>query len=79
LNLTIQKHIADAKIDLTRGTIICSTVDREKWSSEPQSRGYFPLGIFHENDIPLYYYNLRKNAQDRVNAYFNKIKKLEKI
>jgi putative transposase len=30
----------------------------------------YSLGIFHENDIPLYYYNLRQNAQDRVEEYF---------
>ncbi|MDR3256772.1 MAG: DUF3089 domain-containing protein [Endomicrobium sp.] len=64
------KHVADAKINFARGTIICSTVDREKWSSQPASRAYFPLGVFHENDIPLYYYNLRKNAEDRVAEYF---------
>ncbi|MDR1123567.1 MAG: DUF3089 domain-containing protein [Elusimicrobiota bacterium] len=64
------KHLADARIDKKRGTIICSTADRDKWSSAKESRAYFPLGVFHENDIPLYYYNLRKNAQTRVKQYF---------
>jgi hypothetical protein len=64
------KHLADAKINPARGTIICSTVEREQWSSSPESRAYFPLGVFHENDIPLYYYNLRKNAENRVKRYF---------
>jgi hypothetical protein len=64
------KRLADAKINPSRGTVICSTVEREKWSSAPESRAYFPLGVFHENDIPLYYYDLRKNAENRVKQYF---------
>ena len=71
---TVYKHIADAKIDYSRGTIICSTVDRQRWSSPKKSREYLPLGVLHENDIPLYYYNLRKNAQDRITEYFKSIK-----
>jgi hypothetical protein len=69
------EHIADAKIDYKQGVIICSTVNREEWSSPKSSRSYFPLGIFHENDIPLYYYNLRQNAQDRVEEYFKILKR----
>jgi hypothetical protein len=64
------KHIADARINLSRGTIICSTVKREIWSSELKSRSYLPIGVLHENDILLYYYSLRKNAQDRTDSYF---------
>jgi hypothetical protein len=70
---TVYKHIADAKINHSRGTIICSSVDRKKWSSPKKSRQYLPLGVLHENDIPLYYYNLRKNAQDRTNEYFKSL------
>ncbi|MDR0645867.1 MAG: DUF3089 domain-containing protein [Elusimicrobiota bacterium] len=70
------KRLADAKINPLRGTIVCSTVEREQWSSAPESRAYFPLGVFHENDIPLYYYNLRKNAENRVKQYFKIQKKI---
>jgi hypothetical protein len=67
-----KKHIADAKIDGDKGVIICSTVDSGVWSSAAESRSYFPLGVFHENDIPLYYYNLRQNAKIRIKEYFKK-------
>jgi hypothetical protein len=70
------EHIADAKIDYKKGVIICSTLNRDEWSSPKASRAYFPLGVFHENDIPLYYYNLRQNAQDRVEEYFKIFKTL---
>jgi hypothetical protein len=62
-------HLADARLDKSRGTIICSTVDAEKFSSQGASRGYFPLGVLHENDIPLYYFDLRANAELRVKAF----------
>ena len=58
-------NLADARIDHTTGTLV-STVDREKFSSAAASRRYFPLGVLHENDIPLYYYDLRANAEMRV-------------
>ncbi|MDR1474145.1 MAG: DUF3089 domain-containing protein [Endomicrobium sp.] len=64
------EHIADAKINYKKGVVICSTVNREKWSSQKTLRSSFPLGVFHENDISLYYYNLRQNAQDRCEEYF---------
>jgi hypothetical protein len=65
-------HIADAKINPQRGTIICTTVNPEEFSSEGASRDYFPVGVFHENDIPLYYYNLKQNAQNRVKRFFER-------
>jgi pimeloyl-ACP methyl ester carboxylesterase len=68
------KKLADAQINHNRGTIICTTVDAEKFSSALASRSYLPLGVLHENDIPLYYYSLRQNVKDRVKAYFNSLK-----
>jgi pimeloyl-ACP methyl ester carboxylesterase len=62
-------HLSDAKIDLETGTLV-SNVDREKFSSEEASRAYFPLGVLHENDIPLYYYDLRANAENRTAKWF---------
>jgi pimeloyl-ACP methyl ester carboxylesterase len=62
-------HLSDAKIDPETGTLV-SNADREKFSSEKTSRAYFPLGVLHENDIPLYYYDLRANAENRVAKWF---------
>jgi hypothetical protein len=61
--------IADAKINRKTGTLV-TNADREKFSSAAASRGYFPLGVLHENDIPLYYYDLRANAERRVENWF---------
>ncbi|MDR2436668.1 MAG: DUF3089 domain-containing protein [Endomicrobium sp.] len=74
------EHIADARIDYKRGVIICSTVNREKLSypkdfMSPFPLNAFPLGVLHIDDIPLYYYNLRQNAQHRVEEYFKTLKR----
>ncbi|MDR2104162.1 MAG: DUF3089 domain-containing protein, partial [Deferribacteraceae bacterium] len=62
-------NLADAKIDHATGTLV-TDVDREKFSSAAASRAYFPLGVLHENDIPLFYYDLRANAENRVEKWF---------
>jgi pimeloyl-ACP methyl ester carboxylesterase len=63
--------IADAQLDQSLGAII-TNVDREKFSSAAESRSYFPLGVFHENDIPLFYYDLRANAELRARTFLEK-------
>ncbi len=67
VNGTYQKvmNLADATVDLERGTVICSTVNPEDY----RSAELFPLGIYHGMDYPFYYYNLRENAQVRTDAY----------
>jgi hypothetical protein len=67
--LTAVSQMADARYEPSRGTIICTTVDREAFSSAPASRAYFPIGVLHENDIPLYYFDLRHNAVERTRAF----------
>jgi hypothetical protein len=66
-----REHLADARINPQRGTIICSTVDRERFSSTQASRAYFPLGVLHTSDITLYYYDLRANAELRTRAFMS--------
>jgi hypothetical protein len=54
---------ADARIDLAKNALICSTVDK--------SLGYGP-GIFHIYDYSFYYFNLRANAANRVQKFLEK-------
>ncbi len=60
---------ADAIIDLSRGTVTCSTVDPDVYSLPG---GVFPAGVYHGQDYGFYYYNIRQNAQDRANAFLKK-------
>jgi len=55
---------ADARIDLKKGVLICSSVD--------ENALIFPklgLGVYHVWDYSLYYYNLRENAERRVSRF----------
>lgn len=64
----------DAQIDKTKGVLICSTADVNALSPgpSPQNPGAFPKGVYHTFDIPFYYYNLRANAENRVNKFLGK-------
>lgn len=59
-------NFADARIDLAKGVLICSSV---KDSTMFKLSGGMGLGIYHSFDIPFYYYNLRENVQRRVNKF----------
>lgn len=61
-------HYADARIDMNRGVVICSTANTEDFRIVGGEK-YFPPGILHNGDYSLYYYDLRKNAQKRVCAF----------
>ena len=64
-------HAADAKIDLKRGVIITTTK-----AVAPETFPLFGPASFHENDYPLYYYNIKANAAVRVAAYKNKTNRM---
>lgn len=59
---------ADARIDLTKGVLICSTANEEIISYIDSHIG-FPAGVYHSFDYPFYYYNIRANAQNRANKF----------
>jgi hypothetical protein len=58
---------ADARVDIAHGVLICTTAD-ENLLYELTQHG-FPRGVYHSFDYPFYYYNIRANAQNRVNKY----------
>lgn len=69
--ITARKDVpqyADATINLERGVVVCSTANPDDFLAR-SDRAFFPRGILHTGDYPLYYYDLRKNAQDRIQAY----------
>ena len=62
------EHYADARVDKVKGVVICSTADAEKLYRP----GSFVKGVYHSYDYLFYYYNLRQNAANRVEKYFDK-------
>ncbi len=63
-------HFADARVDKTKGVVICAAVDADKLFRP----GSFVKGVFHSYDYLFYYYNLRQNAANRVEKHFDKLK-----
>ncbi len=55
---------ADARVDIAKGVLICSTASALGELA--------PYGIYHNFEIPFYYYNLRQNAANRANKFLNK-------
>ncbi|HRW95357.1 MAG TPA: DUF3089 domain-containing protein [Bacteroidales bacterium] len=62
-------HFADARINLTKGVLECTSVDENVMY---QISGAMGLGVYHSFDIPFYYYNLRENAENRINRFLTK-------
>lgn len=62
-DLTPVKDFASAQVDTVRGVVICKSVDASKFSIQG-----FP-GVYHSYDYPFYFYNIRQNAQNRVEKY----------
>jgi len=57
-------NLADARVDKAKGVVICSTVDPAQYQS------HFPQGVYHLQDYPFYYFDVRANAARRIQTYF---------
>lgn len=62
-------NFADARVDLAKGVVVCSTVDVNKYAP---GNVLFVKGTFHSLDIPFYYFNLRQNAENRAKKFLNR-------
>jgi pimeloyl-ACP methyl ester carboxylesterase len=64
-NIVREMNYADARVDKTKGVVICSTVDEDELSRAPFR------GVYHTFDYPFYYYNIRDNAANRTNKFLS--------
>lgn len=66
--------LADARLDLTRGTVVCSTFDQDAfYGAGVELINPFPVGIYHIYDIALYYYDLRANVELRCRRFLQSL------
>ncbi len=63
-DLTPIMNLASAKVDTARGVVVCASVDPKQFALPG-----WPAGVYHSYDYPFYFYNIRENAQARVDAY----------
>ncbi|MEJ1730672.1 hypothetical protein SMA90_30565, partial [Escherichia coli] len=68
-NFGLIPHFADARINLSKGVLECTSVDE---NAMYQISGAMGPGVYHSFDISFYYYNLRKNAENRINRFLDK-------
>jgi hypothetical protein len=61
-------NYADARVDIEKGVVICSSADEDKLAPG----GVFVRGVYHSFDYPFYYYNIRENAANRTAKFLNK-------
>jgi hypothetical protein len=62
-SMSFVDNLADAKVDLAKGVVVCSTCNVATFSTPNPA---FPRGVFHTNDYAFYYFDLRDNAAERV-------------
>jgi hypothetical protein len=55
-------NFADARLNVKRGTVITA--------ADISSGDFWPPGVLHRYDYDLFYYNLQKNVEDRIAAWF---------
>ncbi len=67
-HLTHMDKFADAKVNLERGTVICSTADVDTLAPG----ALFPRGVYHSQDYGFYYHNIRENAKNRAEKFLCK-------
>ncbi|MEG2298692.1 MAG: DUF3089 domain-containing protein, partial [Anaerovoracaceae bacterium] len=67
LDGTIGKPLADAKIDLERGSVICTTADVETYATKMVD--LFGPASFHGQDYSFYYVNLMENIEERAKTF----------
>jgi hypothetical protein len=67
---TDYEHYADATLDLSRGVVTCSTVNPDEWSLTIASA--WPRGVYHNGDYQLYFFSLKENVRERIEAYLGK-------
>ena len=68
----IEKNLADAKINLERGVVVCETADSAVYAIPEAAHALFGPESYHGYDYGLYYMNLRENAKVRIEAFKNK-------
>ncbi len=69
LNFVPVPQYADARVDIDKGVLICSSADSNDLYKYTKP---FGKGVYHSFDYPFYYFNIRANAQNRVDKFMHK-------
>ena len=64
--------IANARLNLSRGTVVCSSVSQPDYEMSKEMPQLFGSGIYHGWDYGFYYMNIRRNAKERIKAFIDR-------
>jgi hypothetical protein len=68
----VVEGIADACVNLERGSVICESVDPAVYAMPRESAAFFGPESYHGWDYEFYYMNIRANAALRLESFLNK-------
>lgn len=68
-NYVVGPGIADATINLERGSVICSTVDPATYAIPAEMEALFGAESYHGGDYTFYYENIRENGKLRSEMF----------
>ncbi len=60
---------ADARVDVAKGVLICTTADENALNIYTKA---FGKGVYHSFDYPFCFSNIRANARNRANKFLSK-------
>ena len=67
----VGRGIADARLDLARGSVIVESLDPALFAVPPGTESSFGNQSFHMWDIELFYMNIRQNARLRLERFLS--------
>ena len=69
----VVEGIADARVNLERGSVICESADSAVYAMPRESAAFFGPESYHGWDYEFYYINIRENAALRLERFLNKL------
>ena len=69
---SLSEGIADAQVDVGRGSVICDSVDSAKYAMPPVAAAFFGPESYHGWDYEFYYANIRENAALRLARFLGR-------
>lgn len=67
-NPEVYPNFASAQV-VGSGLVVDNVTHGEKIATKSKT---FPQGVYHIDDYAIFYSNLKKNVEDRINAFFKK-------
>jgi pimeloyl-ACP methyl ester carboxylesterase len=72
--LTAKANMCDAQVNVSRGSVMISSISQSTYSYTGSWAKIFPSGMYHQYDYSFFYNDLRANAKLREDNYFEALR-----